>query len=467
MSTASSPSCPDPALLAYSSLLGAGAARGLHPDDLPPLPSHLRAPSSASWFTRRYRGFIQSEKSSTLRFVLCTIAQAQFIFLAITKLILCILSFIGPYFLQQLIQYSSSSSDLQRGCILVGAFALSMIVQAVIENYYDIKLTLFKLRLKSGLSSLLVENASAMRNFEFQFQNLNESVITNMMQVDLDRVCDFINNLNEIWNLPLLIAIACWMLYRNLKEAFLVGISIIPLMIPFNVYISSLIGRVTTKLMMHKDDRISFISQIIHGIVSVKMQGYEKDMAKLTMEHRDQEFRQLRFRKYLDCIFVFTWAVMPFVVPLLTFVVAVYRGVKLSVADTFLTLSLLRMLVYPLNCIPWVINSMVDSSVSLVRISGILRYDASGSSEEFECVSSPSAQSILLNEAVFRYSAPTINEVNSTAVTDALLESASTTDDSFEIGPVTLKCEPGCVVGVVGAVGSGKRSLLLGLLVRY
>ena len=395
--------------------------------------------------------------------MLCTAAQLPFLVLTVNKLALCLLSFIGPYFLQRLIQYSSSSPDFRSGCLLVATFAICLLIQALLENYYDIHLTLFKLRLKSALSSILVENGSSMRLFEFQHFDLNESVVTNMMQVDVDRVCDLVNNLNELWNLPLLIVIACFLLYRSLKEAFLVGIALILLMIPFNIYTSSLVGSVTSKLMVHKDERISFLSQVVKGIVSVKMQGFEKDMTKLAMNHRSKELQQLTFRKYLDCIFVFTWAVMPYVVPLCTFIVAICRGVRLSVADTFLTLSLLRMLVYPLNCIPWVINSIVDSSVSLKRISTILMHSINDPSED-RVISPADNFSVRLEDAVFRYSAMPSAEDPSNAATDKLL-SAEASVRSFEVGPITLRCKSGSVFGVVGAVGAGKTSLFLGLLV--
>jgi ABC-type multidrug transport system fused ATPase/permease subunit len=237
-----------------------------------------------------------------------------------------------------------------------------------------------------------------------------------------------------------------YLLYRHLAEAFLIGVLIIIILIPFNTYVSSCIGRATESLMNRKDSRLGLISEILRGIASIKMQNMERCVLDLLLRKRSEEFKYLSRRKYFDVVYVFMWAVLPVLVPLASFAAANTRGIRLSVSDVFLSITLLRMLVFPLNSIPFIVNSMLESAVSLKRISSLLQ--ATEVDDPVPTQSIFNGYLIDMTDAEFAFVCPPSDDFYSDA--EALLVSAGQPGSSFTIGPITLQASAGEVIGIVG-----------------
>jgi ATP-binding cassette subfamily C (CFTR/MRP) protein 10 len=131
-------------------------------------------------------------------------------------------------------------------------------------------------------------------------------------------------------------------------------------MIPTNNYIAKRIGVATEQLMLYKDIRVKFISECFRGIKSIKASGWEDAVLSRSMQQRGEEMRHLSTRKYLDAFCVFLWASMPLLVPFATFVTTVtIVQESLSVSQVFTTISLLNMLIFPMNAFPWYVYDMV------------------------------------------------------------------------------------------------------------
>jgi ATP-binding cassette subfamily C (CFTR/MRP) protein 10 len=93
------------------------------------------------------------------------------------------------------------------------------------------------------------------------------------------------------------------------------------------------------------------------------MSGFEDIVVELSNIHRRSELSALARRKYLDAICVFLWAVTPLLVPFCTFYAIIITGQKLSAASIFTTLSLLNMLIFPINALPWIVNGFIEAKV--------------------------------------------------------------------------------------------------------
>ena len=189
----------------------------------------------------------------------------------------------------------------------------------------------------------------------------------------MQRASDIIVNLHELWALPCQIVIAFALLYLQVNVAFFAGIFIIMIMTPINRWIAVRIGRATEQLMAHKDARVKLVTECIRGMKSIKMSGLEDAMSDLSMAHREQEVLYLSRRKYLDAWCVFLWAAMPLLVPYVTFVTTVaVLNRNLTASEVFTTIALLNMLIFPMNAFPWIINGLVEATVSIRRLSLLL-----------------------------------------------------------------------------------------------
>jgi ABC-type multidrug transport system fused ATPase/permease subunit len=142
-------------------------------------------------------------------------------------------------------------------------------------------------------------------------------------------------------------------------------------MIPLNTVIASRINSATSSMMKYKDSRTLILSEAIRGIRSLKLVGLEQPFFQLSKDERSKELKYLAIRKYLDAACVFLWAATPVIVPFATFSTTALLGKRLSAADVFTTLSLLNMLIFPMNAFPWVINGAIEARVSLLRLASV------------------------------------------------------------------------------------------------
>jgi ATP-binding cassette subfamily C (CFTR/MRP) protein 1 len=94
---------------------------------------------------------------------------------------------------------------------------------------------------------------------------------------------------------------------------------------------------------------------------------------------REEELKNLKSLGYLSSFQSFFWNFVPALVSLVTFAVfALVQGETLTAQKVFVSLSLFNMLRFPLFMLPDVISSVMEASVSIVRLNAFL------SSEELD-----------------------------------------------------------------------------------
>lgn len=357
-------------LSSFTRILEVGYKRTLLLSDLPELPAEL-----SSRQTQLNLSLVASEiyaqdvatrgpgerQRPVIRFcrVVLRAHGAEFLFLGFLKLVTCLLSFVGPVLLNQivsLVENDPSDSKLFEGLVLVGILFVGLALLALAGAQYNIYASLFQIKIRGALTRAIFAKAMTIPQHELAFAAITEGEIANMVQIDVSKISDVIVSLHDLWNLPLLLIIAFVLLYYQVKIGFLAGVAVILIMIPINSWIASKIGEATAELMIHKDSRVSYISDAIRGMKSVKMLGLESIVYEFSLSLRDKELYYLSIRKYLDAVCVFLWASLPVLVPFFTFLTTIFIGEDLTASEVFTTIALLNMLIFPMNAFPWVIN---------------------------------------------------------------------------------------------------------------
>lgn len=107
----------------------------------------------------------------------------------------------------------------------------------------------------------------------------------------------------------------------------------------------------------------------MRAIRTVKLSNWEKYFEERIDKMRLKELKYLKGRKYLDAICVYLWASAPVLITiaiLSTYTLIMHE--KLTAANVFTSLSLINILISPLNALPWVLLAMVEAYVSNKRI---------------------------------------------------------------------------------------------------
>lgn len=124
------------------------------------------------------------------------------------------------------------------------------------------------------------------------------------------------------------------------------------IMIPVTKYVATWMGKMQSKLMKAKDDRVELNAEVLGGMKVIKFQAWEESFQKRIEMLREAELTQL-LRYFLGTSFSrMLWVFTPLMVALATFSVYVWTGHKLDVASALTSLSLFDLLRFPLFMLP-------------------------------------------------------------------------------------------------------------------
>ena len=184
------------------------------------------------------------------------------------------------------------------------------------------------------------------------------------------RLVDVVSSLLELVSMPFYMCAAFWLLYRDLSFAFVGGLAVVAVIIPLNMRVAVAIGAQTASLMRDRDARMLLCTELLRAVNVLKALGWQHAQGRRINEARRAELRSLRTMKFLDAVCVFLWASTPVLVTLATFAMVVrllsnaQASSALSAGDVFAAVTLLNMLIYPMNALPWVIKGVMEGRVS-------------------------------------------------------------------------------------------------------
>jgi len=266
-------------------------------------------------------------------------------------------------------------------------------------------------------------------------------------------------------------------------------------------------GRLQKGVMTSKDARVDVNSEVLGAMKVIKLQAWETPFIDRITTLRETELKHLLKYIFAQCASIMLWSAVPLTVSLFTFAAYVFSGNDLDVATALTSVALFDILRFPLFMLPQIINRIVEAGVSLDRVRsfllceehehvgpGDLQEDGSVRMTALTAVyESLKTQSIEINNGRERdkKESKEIAEKNwEISLLQSQLEEAEMkikeltskrergkqfeNDDSEFIGSLTnnmlclkrvnFQCKPGELVAIVGGVGSGKSSLLNGIL---
>ncbi|KAJ8284525.1 hypothetical protein COCON_G00033750 [Conger conger] len=388
----------------------------------------------------------------------------KFYLLGILKLVGNMLGFAGPLLLSSLVNFMEvGQAPVNQGlwCCL-GLFA-STSLSAFLRNIFLFEVSKVSLSVRAAIISTIYRktlrvNSSALASFSV-------GEVVNFMSTDTDRLANFFNSFHELWSLPFQFAITLYLLYLQVGVAFLGGLGIALLLVPLNKVIATCIMQNSKQMLQQKDIRVKRMSEMLFGIRVMKFYTWESHFVQKIADCRKQELSHLKTIKYLDAVCVYTWAALPVIVSILTFITYVLLGHKLTAAKVFTALALVGMLILPLNSFPWVLNGIIEAMVSLDRIQCFLRLRNQDLNTYYSLVAPEDPQiAVRIEQCTFSWKGRDGGDSQSPGETGTIGPEALLLHD------LNLTIKKGSLVAVVGKVGCGKSSLLAaiaGELVRY
>uniref|UniRef100_A0A6Q2ZIN7 ATP-binding cassette sub-family B member 6 n=1 Tax=Esox lucius TaxID=8010 RepID=A0A6Q2ZIN7_ESOLU len=293
--------------------------------------------------------------------------------LGLLKLACKVLGFAGPLLLSSLVNYmEEEDAPISWGAWCAAGLFFSTFTSAIIRNLFIFEVSKVALTARAALVTAVYRKALRVSGGSLAARfTLGE--VVNLMSTDADRVVGFFNSFHEVWSLPFQLSVALYLLYLQVGVAFLGGLGVALLLVPLNKVLATRIVENNKHMLAYKDSRVKLMTEVLYGIRVIKFYNWEAHFARRIAGYREQELSHLKATKYLDALCVYTWAALPIVISILTFITYVLLGHQLTAAKVFTTLALVGMLILPLNSFPWVLNSTLEAKVSLDRIQRFIK----------------------------------------------------------------------------------------------
>ncbi|GMN36333.1 hypothetical protein TIFTF001_005927 [Ficus carica] len=407
-----------------TSVMNHGVIKQLDFDNLLQLPTDMDPTCSQDTLLHSWQSQCTSDCSNPSLFMaICHAYGWPYLRLGLLKVVNDCVGFAGPLLLNKLIKFLQQGSGQVDGYVFAISLGLTSIFKSLLDTQYTFHLNKLRLKLRSGIMTLIYQQCPG------------------------------------CFSLPFQIVVALYLLYTQVKFAFVSGIVITISLIPVNKWISKLIANASEKMMKQKDERIRRTGELLTNIRTLKMYGWELLFSGWLMDTRSLEVAHLSTRKYLDAWCVFFWATTPTLFSLFTFGLFTLMGNQLDAAMVFTCLALFNTLISPLNSFPWVINGLIDVIISTRRLSRFLSSSSDCKSKQEETDDAPSH--LLVNDQ-----SEFTTEEMAVVFHDACCawSISDNEEQNFTLNNVTLGLRKGSFTAVIGEVGSGKSSLLNSIL---
>jgi len=271
--------------------------------------------------------------------------------------------------------------------------------------------------------------------------------ITNLMTVDVDRIRDLMWTSNLPWSTPLQLALVLYFLWAQLGPSVLVGFGAFVLLIPINWFIFQKLNKLQCVQMETKDGRIKMLDEILSGIRILKLFAWELSYEDKVRAIREKEIRNLWTQSYLNALMEVFCHSSPFLVSMATF--ATYMAIdpmnKLDARKAFVSIALFNLLKVPINGFPRFWSQVAKARISFKRLNDFLNAEEKDTG---------AVTWLPLSNLSLQPSEPLAVEI---------VNGKFTWGESQEIptlSAINIGIRTGHLVAVVGAVASGKSSLL-------
>ncbi|XP_024152521.1 canalicular multispecific organic anion transporter 1 isoform X2 [Oryzias melastigma] len=360
---------------------------------------------------------------------------------ALFRLLQDLLAFVSPQLLKLMISFTQDpNSYIWEGYMYAVLLLLVAILQSVFLQQYVQRCFVLGMKVRAALMAAVYKKALVVSNDTRKESTVGETV--NLMSADAQRFNDVTNFIHLLWSCPLQIIVSMVFLWLELGPSVLAGLLVMLLMVPINGLLATKAKKFQLKNMKFKDKRLKIMNEILNGIKILKLFAWEPSFQSQVESIRGEELKVMKKFAYVSSVSIFIFTSAPALVSLASFAVYVLVSPDnvLTAEKAFTSISLFNILRIPLAMLPMLIASIVQTGVSKKRLEKFL----GGEDLEADLVRhDPSFDSaVSVHESSFSWEKDT----------EPLLKD------------VSLEIKPGRLVAVVGAVGSGKSSLLSALL---
>ncbi|XP_043701211.1 ABC transporter C family member 3-like isoform X2 [Telopea speciosissima] len=362
------------------SLLALGYNKTLDLEDVPQLANYDSAEVVFACFRNKLEGdsntIDNGGQVSTLKLVKALILSTwkEILWTTLLSIVCTLASYVGPYLIDAFVQYLNSPLQLNhKGYELVFIFIASKLIRCLSDRHLFFQLRKMGIRVRAALFAVIYKKGLRLSSQSKLGHTSGESI--NLMSVDVDRIGLFSWYLHDIWRVPVQVILALLILYNSLGLASLVAFVATLILMLVNVPLGKLQEKFQGRLMDSKDQRMKVTSEALRNMRILKFHGWEMKLLATIIEIRNFETKWLKKLLYTSAMTTFAFVSAPRFVSIVTFGFCVLRGIPLESGKILSALATFEILKGAIYNLPDTIFMVVQTKVSLDRITLFLCLD--------------------------------------------------------------------------------------------
>ncbi|EMD34176.1 CsMn25 [Gelatoporia subvermispora B] len=298
---------------------------------------------------------------------------------------------------------------------------------------------------------------------------LPNATLVNHISSDVSRIDACAQWFHASWTAPIQVTICLIILLVNLGPSALAGFSLFLLIVPLQERVMSYQFKVGKKALVWTDKRAKVILEVLGGMRIVKYFCYEQPFLKRLYDIRKVELKGIRKIQLGRSGTVAAAFSVPVLAATLSFVTYTKTSKSFDVAIIFSSLSLFQLLRQPMMFLPRALSATTDAMNALHRLK--ILYHSELSTGEHFAIDPEQKLALDVRDASFEWEeSAAAKEIREKAAAtkgkrvSVADEPAAAGQQPFQVRDVNMAVQRGSLVAIVGPVGSGKSSLLQGLI---
>ncbi|XP_054828142.1 ATP-binding cassette sub-family C member 8 isoform X4 [Eublepharis macularius] len=442
--------------------------------------------------------------SKSLWYALCCAFGRPLVLSSASRILADLLGFAGPLCISGIVHHvGKGNNTFHPQTKILGVFFISS--PEFLANAYVLAVLLFfalllqrtflqasyyvaietGINLRGAIQTKIYNKIMLLSTSNMSMGEMTAGQICNLVAIDTNQLMWFFFLCPNLWAIPVQIIVGVILLYYLLGFSALIGAVVIIVLVPVQYFVATKLSQAQRSTLEYSNERLKKTNEMLRGIKLLKLYAWENIFHSSVEETRQKEMTSLKAFALYTSISIFMNAAIPIAAVLITFVVHahLFQNADFSPSVAFASLSLFHILVTPLFLLSSVVRSTVKALVSVQKLSEFLSSEEIGE-ERDKCLEPKCKDSISKYQAVplkvvnrkrptkedwKSYSSPIRRPVSNTEADDYCVKVTNgfftwTSEGPPALSNIDIQIPQGQLTMIVGQVGCGKSSLLLGIL---